>query len=244
MLPMTLEPNLVLVKRVLQVTLQGKNYIPLLCPTRIFVASLQSLSYPLYIFLEHQGITQVVPFMFKNENILPISYTSNVSQRKERGQHLLKGQAIHTTGRYGSHYTWLLEVDYVFLLTGGFYQDQMGQLHCKRCSPGTYVSMHRHPGRSATDCWACPYGEHRHCFLSRSSPPHIIIIVIIIIIIVSSITVFAGVLFLHQLGANHAPGASVTQVNHSFQILSTFLRICADPSMPADLLNLCPSSSL
>ena len=59
----------------------------------------------------------------------------------------------------------------------------------------------------------------------------IIIIIIIIIIIVSSITVFAGVLFVHQPGANHAPGASVTQVNHSVYALSTFLRIRADPSM-------------
>ena len=54
---------------------------------------------------------------------------------------------------------------------------------------------------------------------------------VLIIIIVSTITVFAGVLFVHQPGANHAPGASVTQVNHSVQILSTFLRIRADPSM-------------
>ena len=60
---------------------------------------------------------------------------------------------------------------------------------------------------------------------------YIIIIIIIIIIIVSIITVFAGVLFVHQLGANHAPRASVTQVNHSVHTLSTFLRIRADPSM-------------
>ena len=52
-----------------------------------------------------------------------------------------------------------------------------------------------------------------------------------IIIIVSIITVFAGVLFVHQPGANHAPRASVTQVNHSVHTLSTFLRIRADPSM-------------
>ena len=57
------------------------------------------------------------------------------------------------------------------------------------------------------------------------------IIFIIIIIIISIITVFAGVLFAHQLGANHAPRASVTQVNHSVHTLSTFLRIRADPSM-------------
>ena len=40
-----------------------------------------------------------------------------------------------------------------------------------------------------------------------------IIIIIIIIIIISSITVFAGVLIVHQPGANHALRASVTQVN-------------------------------
>ena len=59
----------------------------------------------------------------------------------------------------------------------------------------------------------------------------IIIVIIVIIIIVSIITVFAGVLFAHQPGANHAPRASVTQVNHSVHTLSTFLRIRADPSM-------------
>ena len=53
----------------------------------------------------------------------------------------------------------------------------------------------------------------------------------IIIIIISFITVFAGVLFLHQPGANHAPRASVTRVNHSLHTLSTFLRIRADLSM-------------
>ena len=58
-----------------------------------------------------------------------------------------------------------------------------------------------------------------------------IVIIIIIIIIVSIITVFAAVLFVHQPGANHAPRASVTQVNHSVHTLSTFLRIRADPSM-------------
>ena len=54
---------------------------------------------------------------------------------------------------------------------------------------------------------------------------------IIIIIIISFITVFAGVLFVHQPGANHAPRASVTRVNHSVHTLSTFLRIRADLSM-------------
>ena len=57
------------------------------------------------------------------------------------------------------------------------------------------------------------------------------IVIITIIIIVSIITVFAGVLFAHQPGANHAPRASVTQINHSVHTLSTFLRIRADPSM-------------
>ena len=56
-------------------------------------------------------------------------------------------------------------------------------------------------------------------------------LIIIIIIIISFITVFAGVLFVHQPGANHAPRASVTQVNHSVHTLSTFLRIRTDPSM-------------
>ena len=56
-------------------------------------------------------------------------------------------------------------------------------------------------------------------------------VIIIIIIIISFIAVFAGVLFVHQPGADHAPRASVTQVNHSVHTLSTFLRIRADPSM-------------
>ena len=46
---------------------------------------------------------------------------------------------------------------------------------------------------------------------------------IIIIIIVSSVTVSAGVLFVHQPGANHAPRASVTQVNHSVLIVNRIL---------------------
>ena len=47
-----------------------------------------------------------------------------------------------------------------FALTGGFYQDQMGQVECKHCSVGTYVSVERHPGKSAADCLACPYGKN------------------------------------------------------------------------------------
>ena len=58
-----------------------------------------------------------------------------------------------------------------------------------------------------------------------------IIIIIIIIIISTFITVSTGVLYVYQLGANHAPRASVTQVNLSVQILSTFLRIRVDPNM-------------
>ncbi|XP_022810399.1 putative leucine-rich repeat-containing protein DDB_G0281931 [Stylophora pistillata] len=41
---------------------------------------------------------------------------------------------------------------------GGFYQDQMGQVDCKRCSVGTFVSEEAHPGTSISDCLACPYG--------------------------------------------------------------------------------------
>ena len=48
--------------------------------------------------------------------------------------------------------------------TGGFYQDEMGETECKYCGTGTYVSEERHPGKSATDCWACPYG--RYCAIS------------------------------------------------------------------------------
>ena len=55
--------------------------------------------------------------------------------------------------------------------------------------------------------------------------------IIIVVVGVFFITVFAGVLFVHQPGANHAPKASVTQVNHSVHTLSTFLRIRADLSM-------------
>uniref|UniRef100_A0A3B4YZD2 Uncharacterized protein n=1 Tax=Stegastes partitus TaxID=144197 RepID=A0A3B4YZD2_9TELE len=45
-------------------------------------------------------------------------------------------------------------------------------------------------------------------------------------------TLFAGVLFVPQLSANHAPRASVTQVINSVHIFRTFLKICADPSLP------------
>ena len=55
-------------------------------------------------------------------------------------------------------------------------------------------------------------------FTGKSHHKIIIVIIIMIIVIVSSITVFADVLFAHQLGANHGPRASVTQVNHSDHI--------------------------
>ena len=71
----------------------------------------------------------------------------------------------------------------------------------------------------------------RDCLGLSFQGMYIDLVIIIIIIIVSIITVFAGVLFVHQPGANHALRASVTQVNHSVHTLSTFLRIRADPSM-------------
>ncbi|CAH3142911.1 unnamed protein product, partial [Pocillopora meandrina] len=43
---------------------------------------------------------------------------------------------------------------------GGFYQDEMGQIDCKNCSIGTYVPEINYPGKSATDCRACPYGTN------------------------------------------------------------------------------------
>ena len=60
-----------------------------------------------------------------------------------------------------------------------------------------------------------------NCSLSSRSIAQCVYIIIIVI----------GVLFVHQPSANHAPRASVTQVNHSAHTLSAFLRICADPSL-------------
>ena len=37
----------------------------------------------------------------------------------------------------------------------------MGQISCKNCSTGTYVSEERHPGKTPTDCHACPYGKSK-----------------------------------------------------------------------------------
>ena len=50
------------------------------------------------------------------------------------------------------------------IFTGGFYQDEMGQDDCKRCSIGTFVSEQRSPGSTAADCVACPYGSFCVCF--------------------------------------------------------------------------------
>ena len=38
----------------------------------------------------------------------------------------------------------------------------MGQVDCKNCSVGTYVSEERHPGKRPTDCYACPYGKNHY----------------------------------------------------------------------------------
>ena len=73
--------------------------------------------------------------------------------------------------------------------------------------------------------------ESREVLLDPSLFLHFFFFVIIIIITICFITVFAGVLFVHQPDADHAPRASVTQVNNSVHTLSTFLRIRADPSM-------------
>ena len=61
--------------------------------------------------------------------------------------------------------------------------------------------------------------------------------------IIYSVTVFVGVLFVHQSGANNAPGASVTQVIHSVHTLK-HLPEDSCRSQHADLLGLCHSSSL
>ena len=54
----------------------------------------------------------------------------------------------------------------------------MGQIDCKNCSIGTYVPEINYPGKSATDCRACPVYQtgtqsnkpagYRACFGSRS----------------------------------------------------------------------------
>ena len=79
----------------------------------------------------------------------------------------------------------------------------------------------------AANCKLPMRSENYNCTFKNTNKFYIIIIIIII----SFITVFAGVLFVHQPGANHAPRASVTQVNHSVHTLSTFLGIRADPTM-------------
>ena len=52
----------------------------------------------------------------------------------------------------------LLTLFFVFV-TGGFYQDQIGQMGCKTCSNGTFVAEKDRPGTSAVSCRACPYGK-------------------------------------------------------------------------------------
>ena len=84
-------------------------------------------------------------------------------------------------------------------------------------SPGVDVKL-LNSSEGATDCLA---------FFGRILSPESVSI----IIIVASITAIASVFFVHQTGVNHAPGAPVTQVNHSVHKLGTFLRIRADPSM-------------
>jgi len=69
---------------------------------------------------------------------------------------------------------------------------------------------------------------------------------LLLLLSLNSVTVFAGVLFVHQPGANHAPGASVTQVNSFclFTKINTFLRIRADPSMQVFWVSVSDSGSL
>ena len=66
----------------------------------------------------------------------------------------------------------------------------------------------------------------------------IIIIITIIINIISFVTVFTIVLFVRQRGANHAPEASVTQVNHTKHLPEDSYR-----SQHVDLMGLFHSSS-
>ena len=60
------------------------------------------------------------------------------------------------------------------IFTGGFYQDEMGQDDCKRCSIGTFVSEQRSPGTTAADCVACPYilskNENKDKFQKKGTP--------------------------------------------------------------------------
>ena len=49
----------------------------------------------------------------------------------------------------------------------------MGETEFKYCSDGTFVSEERHPGKRATDCWACPYGRCNLTAYSCSQNLHI-----------------------------------------------------------------------
>ena len=69
------------------------------------------------------------------------------------------------------HPTSLHQKLFINIFTGGFYQDQMGQVDCKRCSIGTFVPEKDRPGTSAGDCRACPYGKECVVFQPRSQLP-------------------------------------------------------------------------
>ncbi|XP_072026903.1 uncharacterized protein [Amphiura filiformis] len=47
---------------------------------------------------------------------------------------------------------------------GGFYQNETGQLQCKRCNNGTYVPVWNSPGKSPLDCKVCPIGTDKDSF--------------------------------------------------------------------------------
>ena len=63
--------------------------------------------------------------------------------------------------RYKCYKPGLKQFYSLWLILGGFYQSEMGQISCKNCSTGTYVSEERHPGKTPTDCHACPYGKSK-----------------------------------------------------------------------------------
>eukprot|EP00118_Oscarella_pearsei_P028322 m.1873 g.1873 ORF g.1873 m.1873 type:complete len:294 (+) comp7997_c0_seq1:3-884(+) len=41
---------------------------------------------------------------------------------------------------------------------GGYYQDEVGQSHCKECANGTYVEPSLIPAKKAASCHVCPHG--------------------------------------------------------------------------------------
>ena len=60
-------------------------------------------------------------------------------------------------------------------------------------------------------------------------------VIYFIIIVISFITVFAGVLFVHQLGANHVPTMEVKSVG-TFPVI--LLKLATPPLPPQTKLNL------